>query len=159
MVAPTIHNQVRGERTTRSRELAQSVTRAEDRAKLDKMVQASAKGGTGTTRSANETSSLAHHAGSVHEAGVKAWISPRRSHSSSRGIHCMTKQTKQASRDETERLVKEALERGSVAVTKVAGRRDEKCGKCGAPNRVKIPVGQSRVDYSCKWCGHQQQTM
>jgi len=71
----------------------------------------------------------------------------------------MAKQTKQASRDETDRLVKEALERGSVAVTKVAGRREEKCGKCGAPNRVKIPVGQSRVDYKCKWCGHQQNTM
>jgi transposase-like protein len=68
-------------------------------------------------------------------------------------------QTKQESREEIDRLVKEALERRSVTVTKVDGRRDEKCGKCGAPNRVKIPVGQTRVEYKCKECGHQQRTM
>jgi hypothetical protein len=71
----------------------------------------------------------------------------------------MPKQSKQENRDETDRLVKEALERGSVSVTKVAGRREEKCGKCGAPNRVKIPVGEIRADFTCKWCGHQQKTM
>src|SRR5262249_25676649 len=49
-------------------------------------------------------------------------------------------QSKQQSREELDRLVKEALERGSVAVTKVDGRRQETCGKCGAPNRVKVPV-------------------
>jgi len=55
--------------------------------------------------------------------------------------------------------VKEALERGSVLVTKVDARREEKCGKCGAPNRVKIPIGQVRVVYKCKECGQQQKTM
>ena len=39
----------------------------------------------------------------------------------------------------------EALERKSVTVTKVDARREEKCGKCGAPNKVKIPVGQTRA--------------
>jgi len=68
-------------------------------------------------------------------------------------------QSKQQSREELDRLVQEALERGSVAVTKVDGRREEKCGECGAPNRVKIPVGQVRVIYECKECGHQQRTM
>jgi phage FluMu protein Com len=68
-------------------------------------------------------------------------------------------QSKQQSREELDRLVKEALERGSVAVTKVDGRREEKCGKCGAPNRVKIPVGQTRVTYTCKECGQEQKTM
>jgi hypothetical protein len=67
--------------------------------------------------------------------------------------------TKQESREETERLIKEALERKSVTIRKVDGRREEKCGKCGAPNRVKIPVGETRVDYTCKECGHQQRTM
>ena len=67
--------------------------------------------------------------------------------------------TKQESREETERLIKEALERKSVTIQKVDGRREEKCGKCGAPNRVKIPVGQTRVDYKCKECGHEQRTM
>ena len=68
-------------------------------------------------------------------------------------------QSKQKSRDETDRLVKEALERGSARLTKVAGRRREKCGKCGTPNRVKIPVGEIRVAYKCKSCGYQQKTM
>ena len=69
------------------------------------------------------------------------------------------KQTKQESREEIDRLVKEALERKSVTVTKVDARREEKCGKCGAPNRVKIPIGQTRAEYTCKECGHQQRTM
>ncbi len=69
------------------------------------------------------------------------------------------KPSKQQSREELNRLVKEALERGSVSVNKVDARREEICGKCGAPNRVKIPVGQSRVSYTCKECGQQQNTM
>ncbi len=71
----------------------------------------------------------------------------------------MANPSKQQSRAELDRLVKEALERGSVSVTKVDGRREEKCGKCGAPNRVKIPVGQIRVTYECNECGAQQKTM
>jgi len=67
--------------------------------------------------------------------------------------------SKQQRREETERLVKEALERRSVSIQKVDARREEKCGKCGAPNRVNIPVGQIRVDYKCKECGHAQRTM
>lgn len=62
-------------------------------------------------------------------------------------------------RDETERLVKEALERKSISIRKVDGRREEKCGKCGALNRVKIPIGEIRVPYRCKECGHEQLTM
>lgn len=57
MVAPTIHNRVRGEQTTPSRELAQSVVRAEDRAKLDKIAQASEKPERERPGPANETSS------------------------------------------------------------------------------------------------------
>ncbi len=68
-------------------------------------------------------------------------------------------QSKQQSREELDRLVKEALEHGSVLVTKVDGRREEKCGKCGASNHVKIPVGQIRVFYECKECGQKQKTM
>jgi hypothetical protein len=71
----------------------------------------------------------------------------------------VAKQSKQESREELDRLVKQALEKGSVLVTKVDGRREETCGKCGAPNRVKIPVGQRRVTYTCKECGQEQKTM
>jgi len=67
--------------------------------------------------------------------------------------------SKQEWRAESDRLIKEALERKSVTIQKVDGRREEKCGKCGAPNRVKIPVGQTRVEYTCKECGHEQRTM
>jgi predicted RNA-binding Zn-ribbon protein involved in translation (DUF1610 family) len=73
----------------------------------------------------------------------------------------MSKQamSKQEMRAETERLVKEAMERKSVSVTQVDGRVEEKCGKCGASNRVSKPQGQARVEYTCKECGHQQKTM
>jgi hypothetical protein len=71
----------------------------------------------------------------------------------------VAKLTKQESREELDRLVKEALERGSVSVTKVDGRREETCGKCGAANRVKIPTGETRVTYTCKECGQEQKTI
>lgn len=66
--------------------------------------------------------------------------------------------SKQAEREETERLIKEALERKSVTITQGDTRIDAKCGKCGAPNRVKAPMGQIRVPYTCKECGHKQHT-
>ncbi len=69
------------------------------------------------------------------------------------------KQSKQEIREQTDRLVKEALERKLVSVTKVDARRDEKCGKCGAPNRVEFPAGQIQVTYKCQWCGQQQKTI
>jgi hypothetical protein len=71
----------------------------------------------------------------------------------------MAKQSKQESREELDRLVKEALERKAVSVQKVDGKRQETCGKCGAANRVTIPPGAGRVTYSCKECGHEQRTM
>jgi len=73
----------------------------------------------------------------------------------------MSKQTisKQEMRAETERLVKEAMERKAVSVTQVDGRIEEKCGKCGASNRVSMPQGQTRAEYQCKGCGSAQKTM
>lgn len=67
--------------------------------------------------------------------------------------------SKQAMREETERLIKEALERKSVTVTQGDTRIETKCGKCGALNRVEMPKGQSRVEYSCKDCGHKQKAL
>ena len=71
----------------------------------------------------------------------------------------MAKQSKQESRAETDRLVKEALERKLVSVKKVDGRREDKCGKCGASNRVSAEKGVSRVKFACKECGHKQETL
>jgi predicted RNA-binding Zn-ribbon protein involved in translation (DUF1610 family) len=66
--------------------------------------------------------------------------------------------SKQAMRDEAERLVREAMER-KVAVTQGKTRIEAKCGKCGAPNRVSAAQGQVRVTYTCKECGHEQKTL
>ena len=63
--------------------------------------------------------------------------------------------SKQSMREETERLVKEAMERKTVAVKQGKTRIDAICGKCGAPNRVR----QIRVAYTCKECGDKQKTL
>lgn len=68
------------------------------------------------------------------------------------------KMSKQAMRDETERLVKEALERKALTVTQGKTRIESKCRKCGAPNRVLAAPGQVRVSYACKECGEKQKT-
>ncbi|HUZ34533.1 MAG TPA: hypothetical protein VMV19_20885 [Xanthobacteraceae bacterium] len=67
--------------------------------------------------------------------------------------------SKQSMRDETERLVKEALERKSVTIKQGQTRIETKCGKCGAPNRVTAAPGQTRVAYICKECGDKQRTL
>jgi len=66
--------------------------------------------------------------------------------------------SKQAMRDETERLVKEALERKILTVKQGMTRIDAKCRKCGALNRVSAAQGQIRVPYMCKECGEEQKT-
>jgi hypothetical protein len=66
--------------------------------------------------------------------------------------------SKQAMREETERLVKEALERKILTVKQGKTRIDSKCRKCGALNRVSAAQGQVRVPYMCKDCGEKQRT-
>jgi hypothetical protein len=66
--------------------------------------------------------------------------------------------SKQAMRDETERLVKEALERKALTVKQGKTRIESKCRKCGAVNRVLAAQGQLRVPYTCKECGDNQKT-
>ena len=67
--------------------------------------------------------------------------------------------SKQAMRDETERLVKEALERKGVTIKQGDTRIEAKCRKCGAPNRVSAAPGQLRVSFTCKECGEEQKTL
>ena len=67
--------------------------------------------------------------------------------------------SKQDRREEAERLIREAMERKSVAVKQGDTRIEARCGKCGAPNRVTAPPGQSRVESTCKECGHKQKTL
>jgi hypothetical protein len=44
--------------------------------------------------------------------------------------------SKQATRQETERLAKEALERKAITIEQGKTRIESKCAKCGALNRV-----------------------
>jgi RNase P subunit RPR2 len=67
--------------------------------------------------------------------------------------------SKQEMRDETERLVKEALERKTVTIKQGNTRIEARCGKCGAPNRVTAEPGQTRVAFTCKECGEKQRSL
>ncbi len=67
--------------------------------------------------------------------------------------------SKQAMREETERLIREAMERKAVTIKQGETRIEAKCGKCGAPNRVSAAKGELRVRFSCKECGHKQHTL
>jgi transposase len=81
--------------------------------------------------------------------------------SRARGVTTVNRGTmsKQAMREEAERLIKEAMERKSVTVKEGDTRIDTHCGKCGALNKVKAPRGQARVEYTCKECGHKQRAL
>jgi transposase-like protein len=67
--------------------------------------------------------------------------------------------SKQAMREEADRLIREAMEKKTVAVQQGKTRIETKCGKCGAPNRVSAEPGQTRVSFTCKECGHKQKTL
>ena len=67
--------------------------------------------------------------------------------------------SKQAMREETERLIREAMEKKSIVVKEGNTRIEAVCGKCGAPNRVQAEKGATRVKYVCKQCGDKQVTL
>jgi transposase-like protein len=67
--------------------------------------------------------------------------------------------SKQAMREEAERLMREAMEKRTLVVKEGNTRIDATCGKCGAPNRVSAERGAGRVKFACKECGHKQETL
>jgi RNase P subunit RPR2 len=67
--------------------------------------------------------------------------------------------SKQAMRDEAERLIKEAMERKTVAIKHGNTRIEATCGRCGASNRVSAAQGETRVAFTCKQCGAKQRTL
>jgi hypothetical protein len=67
--------------------------------------------------------------------------------------------SKQQDREETERLIREAMERKGVTIKQGDTRIEAVCGKCGGKNRVSAPPGQLRVPFTCKECGHKQKTL
>lgn len=67
--------------------------------------------------------------------------------------------SKQAMREEAERLIRETMEKRNLVVKQGNTRIDAVCGKCGAPNRVQAEKGATRVKYTCKECGDKQVTL
>ena len=49
--------------------------------------------------------------------------------------------SKQQDREETERLIREAMERKAITIKQGDTRIEATCGKCGAKNRVSAPPG------------------
>ncbi len=67
--------------------------------------------------------------------------------------------SKQAMREEADRLIREAMAKKAVTVKQGNTRIEAICGKCGAPNRVNAQPGETRVAYTCKECGDKQKTL
>ncbi len=67
--------------------------------------------------------------------------------------------SKQAMREEAERLIRETMERKALVVKQGHTRIEATCGKCGAPNRISAEKGATRVKFACKQCGHKQETL
>ena len=67
--------------------------------------------------------------------------------------------SKQSMREETERLIREAMEKRALTVKQGNTRIDATCGKCGAPNKLSVERGATRVKFTCKECGHKQETL
>jgi hypothetical protein len=67
--------------------------------------------------------------------------------------------SKQAMREEAERLIRESMEKRSLVIKQGNTRIDATCGKCGAPNRLSAERGAARVKFTCKECGHKQETL
>jgi RNase P subunit RPR2 len=67
--------------------------------------------------------------------------------------------SKQAMREEAERLIRESMEKRALVIKQGNTRVDATCGKCGAPNRLSAERGAARVKFTCKECGHKQETL
>jgi hypothetical protein len=67
--------------------------------------------------------------------------------------------SKQAMREEAERLIREAMAKKNLVVKQGDTRIEAICGKCGAVNRVSAARGVARVTFVCKECQHKQETL
>lgn len=67
--------------------------------------------------------------------------------------------SKQAMREETERLIREAMAKKTITIKQGPTRIEATCGKCGAKNRVSAAKGETRVQFTCKECGHKQKSL
>ena len=67
--------------------------------------------------------------------------------------------SKQSMREEAERLIRETMEKRNLVIKQGNTRIEAVCGKCGAPNRLSAERGTPRVKFTCKNCGHKQETL
>lgn len=67
--------------------------------------------------------------------------------------------SKQSMREEAERLIRETMEKRNLVIKEGNTRIEAVCGKCGAPNRVSAERGVTRAKFTCKQCGHKQETL
>ena len=67
--------------------------------------------------------------------------------------------SKQSMREEAERLIRETMARKTIVVKQGNTHIEAICGKCGTSNRVSAERGVTRVKYTCKQCGHKQETL
>ena len=66
--------------------------------------------------------------------------------------------TKEELRVQSEAAMKEALER-KLTIKQLDSRKEVKCAKCGAPNRVTLGAGEHRGKFTCKECGEKQRSL
>jgi len=67
--------------------------------------------------------------------------------------------SKQAMREEAERLIRETMEKKALIVKQGNTRIETTFGRCGAPHRIQAEKGATRVKFACKQCGHKQETL
>ncbi len=67
--------------------------------------------------------------------------------------------SKQEMREETDRLIREALERKNLKVSRLETKIATKCGKCGHQGHVMAAPGTERVTFKCSACSHQQMVL
>jgi len=66
--------------------------------------------------------------------------------------------TKEELRAQSERAMKEAMER-KLTITQVDSRKEVQCGKCGGKTKINIEIGKTRAKFTCKECGVEQTSL
>jgi Zn finger protein HypA/HybF involved in hydrogenase expression len=66
--------------------------------------------------------------------------------------------TKEELRAQSERAMKEAMER-KLTIKQVDSRKEVQCGKCGGKNKITIEAGATRAKFKCKECGVEQTSL
>ena len=66
--------------------------------------------------------------------------------------------TKEELRAQSERAIKEAMER-KLTIKQIDSRKEVQCGKCGGKTKINIENGKVRAKFKCKECGAEQTSL